>query len=205
MLEAIKDPRSILSAPSIYGLFNVLIGASRCRRIFVNKYVRPQAGNLILDIGCGPADIIEHLPKVKYIGFDASPEYIQSARSRFGDRADFRCELVSKKTLEQEACFDIVLATGILHHLDDLEALQLCQLAHTALKPGGRLVTFDGCYMNRQSPITRYLLSKDRGQYVRDREGYLKIVSRVFSDVAVNIRHDLLRIPYTHIILECTK
>ena len=85
-------------------------------------------------------------------------------------------------------------------------ALQLCCLAEAALKPGGRFIIFDGCYLPSQSHIARYLLSRDRGQNVRDREGYTKIVSQVFSkDIVVSIRHDLLRIPHTHIILECTK
>ena len=54
--------------------------------------------------------------------------------------------------------------------------------------------------------MAHYLLSRDLGQNVRDQDGYTKIVSQVFSkDVVVSIRHDLLRVPYTHIILECIK
>lgn len=42
------------------------------------------------------------------------------------------------------AYFDIVLVVGVLHHLDDTEALQLCQLAQAGLKSGGTLITLDG-------------------------------------------------------------
>jgi SAM-dependent methyltransferase len=197
--------RSVLSFPSIYRLFGWLIGGSSSRTTFVKNYIRPKTGDLILDIGCGPGDIVAYLPAVEYVGFDASQEYIKAARTRFGNRATFICDKVSTNSLEQRSYFDIVLAVGILHHLDDAEALQLFNLAQVALKPGGRLITFDGVFVKNQSPCARYIISKDRGQNVRTKEGYLQLASQVFSDISVNIRHDLLRIPYTHIILECTR
>lgn len=205
MPQITQGIRSILSIPAIYSLFGVLIGGSSWRTTFVKEYVRPKFGVRILDIGCGPGDIVPYLPEVEYVGFDASSEYIKAARMRFGSRATFICEEVSTTTLKKNLSFDIVLAVGILHHLDDAEALQLFYLAQAALKPGGRLVTFDGVFVANQSPCARYIISRDRGQNVRTQEGYLTIASQVFSNIVVSVRHDLLRIPYTHIILECTK
>ena len=54
----------------------------------------------------------------------------------------------------------IVLAIGVVHHLDDAEAVKLFQLAHAALKSGGRLVTMDGCYVPKQSRVARHLLAR---------------------------------------------
>lgn len=90
-----------------------------------------------------------YLPVVDYVGFDASEEYIQSAQEQYGDLATFYCQQVSAETISEQAQFDLVLAVGILHHLDDAEALQLCYLAQAALNPGGCLITFDGCYTPR--------------------------------------------------------
>lgn len=206
MPQTTQGIRSILSIPTIYDLFGWIIGGPDGRRAFTKAYLSVQQGDRILDIGCGPGAMFPYLPNVEYVGFDASEDYIRAAQEQYGDRATFYCKQVSAETLTQPGYFDLVLAIGVLHHLSDLEALQLCHLAQTALKPGGRFVTLDGCYVSGQSAIARYLLASDRGQNVRDREGYTKIVSQVFSkDVVVNIRHDLLRIPYTHIILECTK
>lgn len=197
--------RSVLSIPAIYSLFKLLIGGSSGRTRLVREYVRPTFGDRILDIGCGPGDILPYLPDVKYVGFDASQEYIKAAQTRYGVRATFICEQVSTTTLKEPSSFDIVLAIGILHHLDDAEALQLFHLAQAALKPGGRLITFDGVFIEKQSPFARYIISRDRGQNVRTQENYLAIASQVFSTITVSIRHDLLRIPYTHLILECTR
>lgn len=195
---------SVLSHPFIYSLFQWLIGVDSFYKNFARNYIRPQTGDRILDIGCGPADIVAYLPDVDYVGFDASPDYIKAAQKRFGHYATFKCELVSTRSLEQNSSFDLVLANGVLHHLDDAEALQLFKLAKSALKSGGRLVTFDGVFINNQSPVAKWIISKDRGQNVRTQKEYIQLASQVFSAINVNIRHDLLRIPYTHIILECT-
>lgn len=205
MPQITQGIRSVLSIPAIYSLFKLIIGGSSSRTTLVREYVRPKCGDRILDIGCGPGDILPYLPDVKYVGFDTSQEYIKAAQTRYGVRATFICEQVSTTTLKEPSSFDIVLAIGILHHLDDAEALQLFHLAQAALKPGGRLITFDGVFVEKQSPFARYIISRDRGQNVRTKEGYLAIASQVFSNIAVTIRHDLLRIPYTHLILECTR
>ena len=79
------------------------------------------------------------------------------------------------------------------------------QIAHDALKPGGKLVTLDGVWSKGQSAGARALLARDRGQFIRNEESYLRIASKAFDNVKVSIRHDLLRIPYTHIIMECIR
>jgi SAM-dependent methyltransferase len=199
--------KSLLERPELYRLFARLVGAERGRSIHVNEYVRPRAGDRILDIGCGPGDILDHLPDVAYVGFDMNPSYIQSAKERYGQRGEFICRRVSDEQVSrgQEASFDIVLATGVLHHLDDAEAGELFDIASRALRKGGRLVTFDGCFVDGQSSAARYLLLNDRGRFVRRPEGYVGLASRAFGSVEPHIRDDLLRIPYTHIILECLK
>lgn len=199
--------KSILDQPAVYKLFSNLVGAQNSQSIFVHEYVRPAAGNRILDIGCGPGNILDHLPEVDYFGFDFSPSYIESAKAHYGHRGQFFCQRVSEAQvfLEQPESFDIVLAIGILHHLDDTEALRLFEIAKRALKKGGRLVTYDGCYVSAQSRAAKYLLSKDRGQYVRDEQGYSDLAKARFDEVKVSIRNDLLNIPYTHIIMECVK
>lgn len=195
--------RDILAKAQVYSTFARLIGATRGRQLYVQQYIRPQAGDRILDIGCGPADILEALPAVDYHGFDLSADYIESARKRFGTRGQFHVEMVSAEQVKKYAGFDLVLATGVLHHLTDAEALDLFRVAKAALKPGGRLVTLDGCFVAGQSLIARRLLQSDRGQYVRNEAAYTALARQVFSDVTPSITSKMLRIPYTHIIMEC--
>lgn len=197
--------RSILRVPRVYTFFKQILSPGDGKAVVSREYIRPQVGDRILDIGCGPGDWLAVFPSVEYVGFDANPAYIESAQQQFGDRGTFICERVTTARLQEQPPFDLVLAIGILHHLDDDEALRLFELAASALKPGGRLITLDGVYVERQSPVARWIISRDRGQNVRTTDGYLRIGQEVFDRIAVNIRHDLLRIPYTHLILECTK
>ena len=195
--------RNILSRAGVYSLFARIVGAERGRHLHIERHIRPRAGDRILDIGCGPADILDALPAVDYHGFDLSAPYIEAARQRFGSRGQFHVAPVNLELVQKYAGFDLVLATGVLHHLTDTEALDLFRVARAALKPGGRLVTLDGCIVQGQSPVARYLLSQDRGEYVRGEAAYVALARQVFSQVTPTITTDLLRVPYTHVILEC--
>jgi cyclopropane fatty-acyl-phospholipid synthase-like methyltransferase len=201
MLQSI---RSILSVPTVYRLWGEVVGGSSSVQTLVREYIRPTSDAKILEIGCGPGNMVPYLPQSGYLGFDLSPEYIDQARKRF-PKARFACERVSQFKLAAEQSFDLVLAIGVIHHLDDSEAIQLFEVAHQALKAGGRLVTVDGVFTDDQSGTARWLLSKDRGSYVRTKDAYLSLAKDVFEDVTPVVRHDLLRIPYTHLILQCIR
>ncbi|HXC16180.1 MAG TPA: class I SAM-dependent methyltransferase [Holophagaceae bacterium] len=203
MSQTTSGLRSVLSLPASYSLLQRLVGAGRSRRILCESYIQASVGERVLDIGCGTADILDHLPAVDYSGFDLNPRYVASAQRRFGSRGAFRCEDVGKADLGLAGGFDLVLALAILHHLDDGEVVGLFELARGAMKPGGRLVTFDSCYVEGQSRAARFLIDRDRGHNTRTEAGYRALAERVFPSVESHVRHDLLNIPYTHIILKC--
>jgi len=194
--------RSVLAIPAAYNLWWNVVGGPGFAKVLVREYLQPQVGARILEIGCGPGTIVGYLPRVEYLGFDLSSKYIEAARKRF-PRAQFVCERVREFSLAKHQSFDAVLALGILHHLDDEEAKQLFQIAHDALRSGGKLITLDGVWTSDQSGTARWLLARDRGENVRSEAEYIKIASEVFVNVRPIVRHDLLRIPYTHLILEC--
>ena len=196
--------RSILASPAAYQLWWNLVGGPAWAKVLVNEYIHPVEGARILEIGCGPGTILKYLPQSAYLGFDLSSRYIELARKRF-PHAQFVCERVSQFSLEKHHSFDLVLALGIVHHLEDGEAKQLFQIAYDALKPAGKLVTVDGVWTCDQSPTARWLLARDRGQFVRSENEYLGIASQVFASVKPSLRHDLLRIPYSQLIMECVR
>lgn len=199
-LTALRD---VLGVAAVYKSFQRIVGG-RARDTYVREHVRPGSRDRVLDIGCGTGDILEHLPaEVDYVGFDANERYIAYARARFGERAQFFSRKVTDVVGVELGGFDVVLANGVVHHLTDEEAIDLFEVAKTALADSGRLITLDGCVVRGQSRIARYLLAHDRGRFVRTEEAYVTLARRVFAHVKSDIRHDLMRIPYTHIIMEC--
>ncbi len=199
-----QSVRSVLAIPAVYQLWANAVGGPAFVKSLVNEYIRPGTDARILEIGCGPGTMVPLLPQSGYLGFDLSSEYIEQARMRFPN-AQFLCERVSKFALSQTQSFDIGIAIGVVHHLDDAEAVQLFQIAYDALKPGGRLVTVDGVFTKDQSKTARWLLARDRGEHVRSKQEYVRIASHVFKHMTATVRNDLLRIPYTHLILECVR
>lgn len=195
---------STLSHPFVYDSLQSIMGAKRIRRELVHRFIRAQPGQRILDIGCGTADILSFLPAgVEYWGYDISPEYIEAARARFGDRGHFQCKHLDLEEITRLPRFDVVLAIGLLHHLGNTEAMEVFRLARGALQDGGRMVTFDGCLVPGQNPIARFLILRDRGQNVRTPDEYRDLARGSFSQVEGVLTHQAW-IPYTHWTMECS-
>lgn len=194
--------RKIFESPLVYNAFQNAVGAQKLRKFYIESYINAARNDKVLDIGCGTGDILTLLPNdVEYVGFDLSEEYIDAARKKFGDRATWHCRSVSDMDANHLQTFDIVMANGVLHHLEDSEAIHLIAIAAKALKPTGRFVCYENAFTNDQSFISRLIVAMDRGQNVRSPAGYAELLSSSFPSVTTNVYHNLLRIPYTHVIL----
>ena len=146
------------------------------------------------------------LPPVDYTGFDLDAGYIEAAQRRHGTHGRFFCADVSAVDLSAEKdSFNLILAGGVLHHVDDERAAKMFALAHDLLKEGGRFVTVDPCFVPEQSAMSRWVVRRDRGRFVRSREHYLKLAGVNFGKVSDTVRHNLLRVPYTQLLLRCVK
>lgn len=172
------------------------------REEFVRGHLRPRAGERILDLGCGPADVAPLLGDVEYVGVDASAAYVAAARRRVG--AGGRVHLASVLEFDPgpAGSFDAVIAIGLLHHLDDIAAARAFELGARALGKGGRMLTIDPCELPGLPWVARRLISLDRGSEVRSPEGYRALAERHFGMVEVSARQGLARVPYAHAILD---
>jgi len=196
--------RSILSYPLVYTSFQYLMGAKKSWTHIAQNYIKAKQGDTFLDIGCGPADILDYIPRVDYWGFDISEEYIQKAKNKYAERGHFFAKYLDEAILHELPKFDIVLMCGVLHHMDDKTAKAIIKLAHHALKEGGRLVTIDPCFTQDQNWFARFLVENDRGQNVRVESAYKMLVGKTFKDLEVHVEHQTW-IPYTHCYMVCRK
>ena len=176
------DIRAILRSPNIYIAIQWLVGGMYVRNACL-KLINAQAGERVLDIGCGPAYYVKKMPPVEYFGFDTNYRYIKYARSRFSSYGTFYCKEFTEEHAKSLGKFDCVILMGLLHHLDDSECSQLLTLIRSVLVPSGRVVALDTTVHNRQHPLSRFIATSDRGNYVRQPAEYMKLAEYSFESV----------------------
>jgi SAM-dependent methyltransferase len=194
----------LLEHPIVYRGFCFLFGSEKFCKHYASV-INAKQGDLILDIGCGTGDILHSIPHVQYVGFDINEKYIATAKRRFKGRGEFVCAALQEYNTNGQNSFDIVLATGVLHHLDDVTCNTLFRLAHKSLRRGGRLITLDGVFTTNQNLLERFFVARDRGRFVRQEEEYTILARACFRNVQSTILSGQIRLPYSHLILECIK
>jgi len=193
--------KRVLSVPALFDSYQSLIGAPRCHERFITEMLNPAPGTRVLDIGCGVGASLRYIPAtVRYTGIDVSDAYINEARRRYGERGEFHCLNVSDADDAMLGRFENIFAFGVLHHLSDETVRETVELVRRVAVPGARFVTIDPCYVPGQRWIARLLIKHDRGEHVRDVEGFHRLLSPL-GDVELVVRHDLLRVPYTQLAM----
>jgi len=132
-----------LSNARLFSLRRRLVDGRNATRYLVENHIRPEAGEAMLDLGCGLCGILEHLPPLRYVGIDWQSNYLNRAKALYGDRGTFLCRDITKLGDEFAGQFDIVTARRFLHHLDDDAVVALSRRSREMLKSGGRFVTID--------------------------------------------------------------
>ncbi|MGH9372169.1 MAG: class I SAM-dependent methyltransferase [Vicinamibacterales bacterium] len=186
----------------MYNLAQRLAGKPNLYPVFVREHLRPVPGARILDIGCGTGELLKYLPAVSYLGVDINDDYIASARGQYPGRGEFVHADLRHVALRGDP-FDVVVAVGVVHHLDDEAAAALVALARRALAAGGRFVLLEPCRLAGQPLIAKVVIAMDRGEHVRDRAGYEHLLRLHFGDVSGATRADLLLVASTHVVFEC--
>lgn len=189
----------LTQVPRFYELFQKLLGADRSRRTLIAEHVLPRPGDRVLDIGCGPAAILPYLGDVNYTGIDLNADHIAQAKLSFGGRGRF-IHGDTSHAAAMDGLFDIVLCLGLLHHLDDEAVVTLATDVRSKLASGGRFFAVDPVFAPGQPWIARRLAANDSGQNVREADGYRRLVAGAFPHVRTEVRHNLLRVPYSHCI-----
>jgi cyclopropane fatty-acyl-phospholipid synthase-like methyltransferase len=196
----------LLGTSAGYSAFRRLIRADRMMTRLVREHFRVLAGERLLDVGCGTGDLARLVPGVEYVGVDHNAAYI-GGRDIAGVSAAnptfINADVATLSSLDIGE-FDIAVAVGVLHHVDDDVATMLIRAVREKLSPGGRFVTIDPVFHPDQRATARVLMALDRGRYVRHPADYQRLIASGFDEMTVVIRGDLNPFPYTHCIVEAS-
>lgn len=195
----------LLSLPLVYHFSQFIMSATSFRNATIKKYVKEKKNLRILDIGCGPAEILKNFNKINYYGFDTNLNYINYARKKYKNKnPKLYCRRFLKKDSINLPKMDYVLLFGIIHHLNDLEINTLLTLCKKVMKKNGKLIIIEPVLLDKQNIIAKLLIKLDRGSNVKSKKSYLKIFKNKFLKVYSKITIQNF-IPYTWFLIICKK
>lgn len=198
MAQRVSGAYSLITIPFIYKELMFLLGADRAIRRYVDEVWQPKAGMKVLDVGCGPANVLSYLPRIDYTGIDLNEKHIAYARDRYGDRGRFVVGNAAHNLQQDEKSFDVINVSALLHHLADNEAVSLFTSLKPLLKADGKIVTIDNVWLPKQRATVKLINKLDSGTNIRSPEGYLSLLGGLGFNVQSQVFNNLLRIPYDH-------
>ncbi len=137
-----------------------------------------EAGDRILDIGCGGGDALRYLDAfASYHGYDTDEVAFTFAKERpeaQRDNVSFSAAQASPATFE-EVQPTVIMMNGLLHHLDDDAAIGLLRMCDFPTVK--RIVTNDTVYLrgHRMNNVLAYM---GRGRFVRQVPRFRRLVER---------------------------
>jgi 2-polyprenyl-3-methyl-5-hydroxy-6-metoxy-1,4-benzoquinol methylase len=170
--------------------------STKAGKKFVREFVDFYEGCWVLDIGCGPANILKSVSfEINYTGIDLNPEYITTATKNFGEIGNFYLMNVEDLSSKSNEKYDRILILGTLHHLSNEQIEGLLRVTSTLLNENGVLVTHDPIRSSKQNVISRILMDLDRGKHIRQISEHISLFEKYF-EISYCVRDDIMKFPY---------
>ena len=204
MSQRINQIYNFINSPLVYRIIQYIMSGTSFRNSIIKKNIKKN--NLkILDIGCGPAQILEQIPRCDYYGYDIDQRSIQYAKKKYRQKNyHFYCKKFNKTEIKKLPKFDFVIFFGILHHLSNKEADKMLTLCKRIMKKNSKLLTEDPILVEKQNIIAKFLIEKDRGINVRQKKEYINLLKKHFKKIKNKVTHQFF-IPYTWFTTICSK
>ena len=179
---------TLLRVPFMYRLSQLLFGGRSVKKHVFKNYWSSYPGMRILDIGCGPAQDRDLLGvDVFWTGLETSEQYVRSVRNSLRPNDSIFHGDVSTLLDLDITNFDVVLLSGVLHHLSDDLAKTVLSDCISVLAPNGKIFTIDPVRMPGASKFEEYLINSDRGKLVRNNEEYDQLIPLAFSQKSIEV------------------
>ena len=187
---------TLLRVPFMYRLSQLLFGGRSIKKHVFNNYWSSYPGMRILDVGCGPAQDRDLLGvDVFWTGLETSEQYVRSVnRSLRRNDSIFQGDVSTLLDLKITS-FDVVLLSGVLHHLNDDLVKTLLSDCTKVLVPNGKIFMIDPVRMPGTSKLEEYLINSDRGKFVRSNKEYDQLIPHAFSQKSIGVVNNVGFLP----------
>jgi SAM-dependent methyltransferase len=191
----------------LYELFQFATASRKNKQFITDQIINPKGVSDVLDFGCGVGYHSQLFKSGNYLGIEPISSCIDLANRKYAESniKFLKGDHLHLKTLESNS-FDLVIAIGVVHHIDNEVFNVLIKEVHRILKPGGRFTTFDPVLHPNQSRVSEWIVKRDRGDWVRTESEYVNPLKRYFSErIEAKIYTNLLRFPYDHLAITAMK
>ena len=105
----------------LYEIFQFALAKKTSHNVIKNEILKPDDGiSSVLDFGCGIGYHSRFFPYAEYLGIEPLESCIAIANKNYADSSTqfISGDHLYLKNLNNES-FDLVIAVGVLHHIDD--------------------------------------------------------------------------------------
>jgi ubiquinone/menaquinone biosynthesis C-methylase UbiE len=194
-----------MNMPVPYRIFQNIVATKKGKKILFDL-IHSSPANSILDFGCGTGHLGKEFINSEYLGIEPLRSCVEIALK---NKSDIKHSFVvgDEKSLQAlpDGKFDLILAIGVLHHIDDSVAKIFIKESCRLLKNGGKMVTLDPHFFIGQSSVSKFVINQDRGKNIRTKEKINQLLEEHYSNIVVREYSGLIRIPYDHVSFTVTK
>lgn len=148
------------------------------KRLMKKGSLSPRAK--ILDVGCGTGVLANMFNPQNYLGFDFDYDSVLRAKKAYPKYRFIEADVV-KPSLGKKG-FDLVLISGVLHHLDDSDLNSALKAIKLHLNKSGKLIIVEAIPpIFRWNVIGHILRNMDQGHNIRNLVNYVRLIKKHFK------------------------
>jgi len=140
----------------------------------IQNYFKKNQFDEIYDIGCsdGKYASMLDLKKAKYFGYDIDLININKAKKKFKNNKNIKFFHQSIDKIKITNKKKIFILNGVFHHLNDKQISNFLK----KISSKDKVIALDAFYHKNQNLISVILKKMDQGKYIRNYEGYKKVL-----------------------------
>lgn len=133
----------------------------------------------VLDLGCGNGTLSSFFHKKGYVGFDIDMMAIKIAKI---SKRGYRFITADATDFSLDTKFDLILVSGVLHHLNDRDFALTLKRMKTHLKKNGKALLIEATWpIHKWNFLGKLLRRLDQGKYVRSLARYTNLIKPHFK------------------------
>jgi predicted TPR repeat methyltransferase len=197
----------LLAYEHAYDFYQYIVGGVAYRKKLLSGLLNHKSLTFV-DLGCGTASMCSSIPdSYKYIGIDNWQPYLDKAADRFPNFRFMKEDLSrpgwsEKFELNEPAIFS---AFGLLHHLNDQQALEFMSETRSGMNQESVFFSVDPIITSHSSKISKWFAKNDRGKFLRSEYELQSLFERVGFRSEFILKRNELNIPLDTIEITATK